>query len=67
MQNIFIEKSCKKCTAKLVPDLFIILVNNSKQPLRARNILKVKYFERGLSKTLKKGNFIFSFEPSPFQ
>ena len=29
-------------------------------------ILKVKYFERGLSKSLKKGNFIFSFEPSPF-
>ena len=29
-------------------------------------ILKVKYFERGLSKSLKKGNFIFSFESSPF-
>ena len=28
-------------------------------------ILKVKYFERGLSKSLKKGNFNFSFEPSP--
>ena len=23
---------------------------------------KVRYFERGLSKSLKKGNFIFSFE-----
>ena len=30
-------------------------------------ILEVKYFERGLSESLKKGNFIFSFEPSPFQ
>ena len=30
-------------------------------------ILKVKYFEGGLSKNLKKDNFIFSFEPSPFQ
>ena len=29
-------------------------------------ILKVRYFERGLSKSLKKGNFIFSFEPVPF-
>ena len=29
-------------------------------------ILKVKYFERGLSKSLKKGNFIFSFESRPF-
>ena len=28
-------------------------------------ILKVRYFERGLSRSLKKG--IFSLEPSPFQ
>ena len=39
---------------KLVPDLFIILVNNPKQPLNAKTILKVKYFERGLLKALKK-------------
>ena len=30
-------------------------------------ILKVRYCERGLSKSLEKGNFLFSFEPSPFQ
>ena len=30
-------------------------------------LLKVRYFERGLLKSLKKGNFIFSFEPSTFQ
>ena len=30
-------------------------------------ISKVRYFEIGLSKSLKKGNFIFSFESSPFQ
>ena len=29
-------------------------------------ILVIRYFERGLSKTFKKVNFIFSFEPSPF-
>ena len=29
-------------------------------------LLKTRYFERGLSKSLKKVNFIFSFEPSPF-
>ena len=29
-------------------------------------VLKVRYFERGLSKSLKKANFIFSFESSPF-
>ena len=30
-------------------------------------LLKVRYFERGLSKTPKKVNFIFSSETSPFQ
>ena len=30
-------------------------------------ILKARYFERGLSKSLKKGNFLSSFRPSPFQ
>ena len=29
-------------------------------------LFKIRYFERGLSKSLKKVNFIFSFEPSPF-
>ena len=48
---------------KLVPDLFIILVNNPKQPLHAKNYYESK---RGLSKSLKKGNFVFSFETSPF-
>ena len=52
---------------KLVPDLFIILVNNPKQPLNAKTILKVKYFERGLLKALKKVTSSFYFEPSPFQ
>ena len=28
-------------------------------------ILKVRYFERGLSKTLKQGNFIFLSNPVP--
>ena len=30
-------------------------------------IVNVRYFERGLSKCLKKGNFFFTAEPSPFQ
>ena len=29
-------------------------------------LLKVRYFERGLSKSLKKGNFIFFSNPVPF-
>ena len=28
--------------------------------------LRIKFFEKGLSKTFKKVNFIFSFELSPF-
>ena len=27
----------------------------------------MRYFEKGLLKSLKKVNFVFSFEPSPFQ
>ena len=30
-------------------------------------LLKIKYSERGLSKSLKKVKFIFSFELSPFE
>ena len=29
-------------------------------------LLKIRCFERGLSESLKKVNFIFSFEPVPF-
>ena len=29
-------------------------------------LLKIRYFENGASKSLKKVNFIFSFESSPF-
>ena len=52
---------------KLVPGLCIILVNNPNNHCMQKSVLKVRYFERVLSKSLKKGNFIFSFEPSPFQ
>ena len=51
---------------KLVLDSFLILLYKVKQPLHARNSFKIRYFERGLSKSLKKFNFIFSFEPSLF-
>ena len=51
---------------KLVPDPFLILVNNPKQPLHARNYFKNKYFERGLSKSLKKLTLFFLFNPASF-
>ena len=50
---------------KLVQDLFIILVNNPRQLLHARNYFKNKIFWRGIIKKLLKSNFLFSFEPSP--
>ena len=52
---------------KLAPDPFLILLNNPKRPMHTQeNFLKIGYFERALSKSLKKVNFIFSFERSPF-
>ena len=51
---------------KQAPDAFLVLLNNPKQPLHSRNYFKMRYFEKGLSKSLKKVNFIFPFEPSPF-
>ena len=41
---------------KIVPDPFLILINNSKQPLHARNYVESKIFERGLLKSLQKNN-----------
>ena len=60
-RNIFMENHAENVPQKLVPDPFLILVNNPKQPLHTRN-----YFEKGLSKSSKKVNFNFSFEPSLF-
>ena len=51
---------------KASPNPYFILVNNWKQSLHVRNSTKNKYFERGLSETFKKTDFIFSFKPSPF-
>ena len=45
---------------KLVPDPFSILLNNSNQPLHARNVFKIRYSEKGFLKNLKKVNFFFS-------
>ena len=38
------ENSCQNEHQKLVPDPFLILVNNPKQPLHARNSFKNKLF-----------------------
>ena len=44
---------------KLVSDPFLILVNNPKQTLHVRNSFEIRYFERGLSKSL---NLYFFFQ-----
>ena len=51
----FYGKTIQKMSTKSQLDSFLILVNNPKQPLHA----KKRYFERGLSKSLKKVNFFF--------
>ena len=38
------ENSCRKCAPKANLDPFLILVNNTKQPLYARNYVRSKIF-----------------------
>ena len=51
---------------KLVSDHFLLLVNNLKQPLHARNSLKIRYFESGLSKSIKTLTLLFLSKSVPF-
>ena len=51
---------------RLVPDPFLILLNSPKQSFHAKNSFKIRYFERGSSKSLRKVNFIFFLNPAPF-
>ena len=61
------EKSFRKCAPKASPRP---LFNFGKQTQNSHCMqeipLKIRYFERGLSNSLKKVNFIFFYEPSPF-
>ena len=55
------EKSCRKYAPKASPRPLFSFGNSH---CMQKNILKIRYFERGSSKSLKKVNFIFSSEPS---
>ena len=56
----FNGKIMQKVQQKLVPDLFIILVNNLKQPLHARNCFKSKIFwKRIIKKPLERYLYFF--------
>ena len=47
------EKSCRKYAANASPrPLYNFGKKNPKQPLQAKKNLKVRYFEKGLSKSL---------------
>ena len=59
------EKYAENVHQRLVPDLFILLVKNPKQPLHARNSFK-RYFEKGFQKALKKLTLFFLTNPVPF-
>ena len=50
---------------KLVPDLFIILVNNPKQPLHAKNCFK-NILKKHYQKVFKKITSFFLLNPVPF-
>ena len=62
----FLGKSCWKCAPEVIPGPLLTLGSNLKNHCMQETLLKMRYFERGLSKSLKKINLIFSFEPSPF-
>ena len=51
---------------KLVPDLFIILVNNPKQPLHARKSFKSNILKEEYQKALKKVTLFSLSNPVPF-
>ena len=57
------EKSCRKCALKLDSNPLSILVNDSHWMQKI--LLKIRYFERGLSKTLKKLTLFFILNPAP--
>ena len=59
--NLFVPGSCDIETLSIDS-----VLNNPKKQLHARICLKKTDFGIGLSKSLSKVNFIFSFESSPF-
>ena len=54
------ETLCRKCEQKLVPDPFLILVNNPKQPMHVRSSFKIKMFEKRI---IKKPYFLLNQVP----
>ena len=56
------EKSCRKCVPKASPRSLFNFAKQTKTTIVCKEFfLKIRCFERGLSKNLKKVNFIFFF------
>ena len=56
------EKSCRKYAPKASPRSFFYFGKQPKTAIACKKFyLKIRYFERGLSKTFKKVNFVFFF------
>ena len=67
MRNIFLEKSCRKWAPKASATTPFYFGKQPKTAIACKKILlKIRYFERGLSKPFKKLTIFFLFEPSPF-
>ena len=59
------ENHAERVHQKIVPDSFLVLVINLKEPLYVRIFFKkIRYFERRLSKNFIKVNLNFSFKSS---
>ena len=59
------DKSCRTCAPKASPRSPFYFDKQSKTVITCKKFFE-RYFERGLLKTFKKVNVIFSFESNPF-
>ena len=64
IRKIFMKKSWRKHVLKASPRPFSL--NNSKQSLNVRKCFKIRYFKKELSKSHKNVNFIFRWNPIPY-
>ena len=51
---------------ELAPDPLLILINNQNNHCMQETVLKIRYFERGLSKSLQRVSLAFFSKPIPF-
>ena len=57
MEQFYEKSHAENEHQKLTPDSFLVLVNKSNNHCMQEIFLKLKYSERGLSKSCKKVNF----------